>query len=109
MEGAARSQGKLTTTDGADCPAEQALRSISGKWKPRMLRLAEHAPLRFNSLLRELPGSNKQALATALRELEADGIVERIVVKLKPLHVEYSLTAQGRSIAALLRSMEPRA
>lgn len=106
MERATRSQRKLTTSETPGCPAEQALRSIGGKWKPRILRLALDAPVRFNALLRDLPESNKQAIATALRELENDGLMVRQVVRPKPLHVEYSLTDHGRSIVTALRSME---
>lgn len=107
MAGTTRSQAKLTTPDTADCPAEQALRSISGKWKPKLLRLAVEGPLRFNALLRELPESNKQSLTLALRELEADGILQRTVVKQKPLHVEYALTELGHSLVERLRALEP--
>lgn len=96
----------MTTPGSTDCPAEQALRSISGKWKPRILRSAVDGPLRFNALLRELPGSNRQALTNALRELASDGLLERTVVRLKPLHVEYLLTERGSAVVKLLQSME---
>lgn len=95
-----------TPTEGPDCPAEAALRSISGKWKPRVLRFAMDGPLRFNQLLRDLPGSSKQALTEALRELEADGLLRRDVVRLKPLHVEYHLTEQGRALLPILKGLE---
>lgn len=107
MANSTRSQAKLTTTVPADCPAEQALRSISGKWKPRILRAAAKAPVRFNQLLRDIPESNKQAITNALRELETDALLQRTVVQQKPLHVEYTLTDQGHTIVGLLRAMEP--
>lgn len=107
MSRAARSQSKLTTPATPACPAEQALRSITGKWKPRILRAAADAPVRFNQLLRDIPESNKQAITNALRELENDALVRRTVVQQKPLHVEYTLTDQGRTIIGLLRAMEP--
>lgn len=107
MAGPARSQPKLTTPEAADCPAAQALRRISGKWKPRILRAAAAAPVRFNQLLRDIPECNRQALANALRELENDALLHRTVVRHKPLHVEYELTDQGRMIAELLRALEP--
>lgn len=97
----------MTTPTTPECPAEQALRSISGKWKPRILRAAVEAPVRFNQLLRDIPESNKQALSNALRELENDALLDRTVVQRKPLHVEYTLTDQGRTIAGLLLAMEP--
>lgn len=88
------------------CPAEELLKSIAGKWKPQILRLAIDAPVRFNALLRQLEGSNKQAIATALKELEAEGILTKQTIQLKPLHIEYSLTEKGRKIVPLLQQLE---
>ncbi len=99
----------MTTPGVAECPAEQALRSIAGKWKPQILRLAAEGPLRFNALHRALPDSNRQALTNALRELEHDGLLQRAVLRLKPLHVEYALTTKGGETIALLRSLEGKA
>lgn len=91
----------------AECPAEQALRSITGKWKPRIMRAASHGAVRFNALLRDLPGSTRQSLANALRELEEGGVLTRHVVRLKPLHVEYTLTDLGHQLVPLLMALEP--
>ncbi|MBK9289842.1 MAG: helix-turn-helix transcriptional regulator [Flavobacteriales bacterium] len=100
-------QRKLTTVEAAsDCPAEALLRSVSGKWKPRIILLATQGPLRFSQLLRALEGSNKQSTTDALRELEGDGLLDRVVIRQKPLHVEYTLTARGMQVVPLLKSME---
>ncbi|MBL7955375.1 MAG: helix-turn-helix transcriptional regulator [Flavobacteriales bacterium] len=107
MGRATSSQTKLTPSDTPECPAERALRSISGKWKPQVLRAAAEAPVRFNQLLRTIRESNKQAITNALRDLERDQLLTRTVVQQKPLHVEYALTDQGRTIIGLLRAMEP--
>lgn len=97
----------MTTADPApDCPAEAVLRGVSGKWKPRILLLATQAPVRFSRLLRALPGSNKQSITDALRELEGDGLLHRTVVRPKPLHVEYTLTTLGLQVVPLLKGME---
>lgn len=71
-----------------------------------MFRLAMEGPLRFNSLLRQLPGSNKQSVSTALRELEEAGLLVRTVVKEKPLHVEYALSEKGYGMIAVYRQLE---
>ena len=71
------------------CPAEGLLKMLSGKWKPQIFRMAVDGPVRFNALLRQLEGSNKQSIAVALKELEENGLLEKTVVKLKPLHIEY--------------------
>ena len=68
-----------------ECPAEGLLKQLSGKWKPQIFRLALEGPVRFNGLIRQIEGSNKQSIATALRELEENGLLEKSVIKLKPL------------------------
>ena len=69
----------------SNCPAEGLLKMLSGKWKPQIFRLALNGALRFNTLLRQMEGSNKQSVATALRELEEQGILEKVVVKQKAI------------------------
>lgn len=88
------------------CPAEALLKQLSGKWKPRIFRVAVNEPVRFNALLRYLEGSNKQAVANALKEMEEQGLLDRKVVALKPLHVEYHLSDKGRSLVPIFRQLE---
>jgi DNA-binding HxlR family transcriptional regulator len=88
------------------CPAEILLKQLSGKWKPQLFRMAAEGPLRFNSLLRALPGSSKQSLYTALRELEETGLLTRTVVRPKPLHVEYTLSDKGRAMLGVFSQLE---
>lgn len=90
----------------AGCPAEMILKMLSGKWKPQIFRLALDAPVRFNSLLRQIEGSNKQSIAVALKELEEQGVLDRLVIREKPLHVEYNLSERGRSFVAIFRQLE---
>ena len=88
------------------CPAEGVLKMLSGKWKPQIFRLALNGPIRFSSLLRDIEGSNKQSIAVALKELEEQGLLEKIVVKLKPLHIEYNLSEKGKSLIPVFRQLE---
>ena len=100
----------MTTTNLIDdtetCPAQGLLKLLSGKWKPEIFRLAVEAPLRFNSLLRQIQGSNKQTLSLALKELEEVGLLEKIVIRQKPLHIEYNLTQRGKSLVPVLKQLE---
>lgn len=97
---------KKTTNDTETCLAQGLLKTLSGKWKPEIFRLAAEAPLRFSSLLRQIQGSNKQTLSVALRELEEAGLLEKVVIKQKPLHIEYNLTEKGKSLVPLLKQLE---
>jgi DNA-binding HxlR family transcriptional regulator len=102
-------QKKMTTKNmenNEDCPAEGLLKMLSGKWKPQIFRLALEGPIRFNSLLRQMEGSNKQSVAVALRELEEQGLLDKVVVKLKPLHIEYNLSEKGKLLILVFRQLE---
>ena len=88
------------------CPAQRLLKMLSGKWKAEIFRLATESPLRFNNLLRQIQGSNKQSLATALKELEEEGLLEKITIKLKPLHIEYNLTEKGKALIPVFQQLE---
>ncbi len=94
------------TCTHAPCPAESLLKSLSGKWKPQVFRLAVEGPLRFNSLLRQLEGASKQSLSVALKELEEQDILQRTVVQEKPLHVEYHLTEKGQALIPVFKQLE---
>lgn len=88
------------------CPAEELLKLISGKWKPQIFRLALDGPLRFNTLLRQVEGANKQSLATGLKELVEEGYLEKIVIKTKPLHIEYTLSEKGKTLIPVFKQLE---
>lgn len=89
-----------------ECPAQALLKLLSGKWKPEIFLLAVEGPLRFNTLLRDLKGSNKQSIAVALRELEDFELLDKKVIKLKPLHIEYMLSEKGKSLIPVFKQLE---
>lgn len=88
------------------CPASALLKSLSGKWKPEIFRLALKSSLRFSLLIKELPNSNKQSITTALRDLVNDGLLERFIIKEKPINIEYRLTDKGKSLVAVFEQLE---
>ena len=88
------------------CPAEGLLKLLSGTWKPQIFKLALDGSVRFSSLLRDIEGSNKQSIAVALKELEEQGLLEKITIQLKPLHIEYNLSEKGKSLIPVFRQLE---
>ncbi len=97
---------EFKTANIEGCPAEQLLKTLSGKWKPQIFRIAQEGPIRFNLLLRQIEGSNKQSIAVALRELEEQELLEKIIIKEKPLHIEYHLSERGKSLIPIFRQLE---
>ncbi|AJW61698.1 helix-turn-helix domain-containing protein [Elizabethkingia sp. HX WHF] len=96
----------ISNKNNESCPAEELLKLLSGKWKPQIFRLATESPLRFSSLLRQIEGSNKQSIATALKELEAEGLLVKNIIKLKPLHIEYTLSERGKLMLPVFQQLE---
>ena len=88
-----------------DCPAERAIYFLGGKWKIRILfSLLNNKKVRFGELKKSLKTITQQMLSKQLKELEADGIVNRKVIQIMPPKVEYSLTEFGLSVMPILRS-----
>lgn len=87
------------------CPVEVTLSAIGGKWKALILYHIAAGPRRFNELRRLMPSVTQRMLTQHLRELEADGILNRDVRAQVPPHVEYSFTAVGRSLVPILNAM----
>lgn len=89
-----------------NCPSEYLLKQLAGKWKACIFRYASYGPIRFSQLLKLLPGSSKQSITAALRELEEAGILERVIIKQKPLHVEYRLSETGTTFIPVFKMLE---
>src|ERR1700722_9375103 len=81
---------------------EAALLVMGGKWKPLILFHLGHGTRRFGELRWLVTGVSEKMLIQQLRELQGDGIVERVDFKEIPPKVEYSLTPLGRSLTEAL-------
>jgi len=68
------------------------------KWTTVVLcALKQHGGMcRTGELARSLPGCSKKMLTQTLREMEADGLLDRKVYPVVPPMVEYSLTTLGK-------------
>ena len=92
----------MSTDEQTQCPTEEVLRLIGGKWKVVILFHLSDGTKRFNEIRRMLPVITQRMLTRQLRELEADGLVSRKVYAQVPPKVEYSLTALGCSLQPVL-------
>lgn len=72
------------------CPINIAIATLGGKWKLQIIcALYNDGATRFNALKRKLLGISNAALTNALKELESDGLINRIQFNEIPPHVEY--------------------
>ena len=53
---------------------------------------------RFSDIAGAVPGLSDRLLSERLKELEAEGVVERCVYPETPVRIEYRLTEKGRSL-----------
>lgn len=88
-----------------NCPVELTLDMIGGKWKVLILWNLKENTRRFSELKRLIPGITKKMLIQQLKELEANGIINRKVYPQVPPKVEYSLTQYGESLDSILNMM----
>lgn len=78
---------------------EQVMDQISGKWKMRILfMVGAHGTLRYGELRRLLEGVTHKMLSAQLKELTADGLIERQDYGEVPPRVEYRLSARGEAL-----------
>lgn len=97
---------KIGSETVAECPCEYALRYIGGAWKVLIVaRLVRGKTRRHAELKRLLRGITAKILTQQLRELERDGLIERIVYAEVPPKVEYRLTPLGETLLPVLEAM----
>lgn len=103
---------KLTSTNAENeanlnrsCGMEYTLSIIGGRWKPAILFGLFKGKMRYNVLLKSIPGISERMLVAQLRELEQHGLLKRIVYPEVPPRVEYELTSMGLSTKTFIQGM----
>ena len=87
------------------CPLKGIIDVISKKWALLIINaLGNCGKLRFNKLMETLKGISPKTLSDALKELRAEGLINREPFAEIPPRVEYSLTKDG---AELRKSIIP--
>jgi DNA-binding HxlR family transcriptional regulator len=84
------------------CGLDAALFVLGGKWKPLILFHLAHGTRRYGELRRAVGSVSDKVLIQQLKELQADGIIDRVDFGEIPPKVEYSLTAFGRTLGKAL-------
>ncbi|RLS55337.1 MAG: transcriptional regulator [Planctomycetota bacterium] len=87
------------------CSVETTLQAIGGRWKVLIIHHLLERTCRFGELTVLLKGVSARTLTRQLRELEASGIINRVVYPQIPPKVEYSLTKLGLKLNPILQAM----
>ena len=88
------------------CPRyEHAIQLLGKRWTGLILDSLLDGSRRFCELTATVEGLSDRVLSDRLRELEAEGIVERIVYPQIPVRVEYRLTEKGLDLKPVVQSI----
>ncbi len=89
------------------CSARDALALISGKWVMLILPALAQRPMRNGELLRRIDGISQKVLTQTLRQLERNGLLERLdLSERNQAHVEYRLSAVACSLVETLTALD---
>lgn len=97
----------MKTDDTPICSIDYSLKKIGGKYKARVLWHihTEQNVLRYGELKRLVQNITSKRLTQTLRELEADGLIDRKVYREVPPKVEYSLTKTGKELIPFIQNL----
>jgi DNA-binding HxlR family transcriptional regulator len=91
----------------AYCPIFQTtLELIGRRWSGAIVRALLAGSIRFGDILARVPGLSDRLLSERLRELEATGIVSRVVFPDVPVRIEYRLTEKGHELEKIVSDID---
>lgn len=96
---------KRKYVDASLCPVRDVLDQLADKWSVLILTTLAERPYRFGELRREIGDISQRMLTQTLRDLQADGLIDREVFPTTPPSVEYRLTEMGQSFLKPLGAM----
>ena len=85
------------------CPVyHRAIEIIGRRWTGVIVRALLSGATRFGEIRAIVPGLSDRLLSERLKELEAEGIVDRLVLAETPVRIEYHLTPKGEALASVV-------
>ena len=90
---------------GLHCPVEAAMEMIGGKYKALVIFELMSGTRRYSELQRAIPQATPRMLSKQLKELEEDGLIQRVLYPVVPPKTEYSLTELGITLAPIMDSL----
>jgi DNA-binding HxlR family transcriptional regulator len=87
----------------AFCPIfHRSVELIDKRWTGAILRAMRSGRVRFSDISDAIPGLHDRLLSERLKELEQEGVVERVVIPETPVRIEYHLTTKGRDLDSIM-------
>jgi len=88
------------------CPFTRAIGTIGNKWKPIIINVIGTRTIRFGQLDSIIPLISRKVLTEQLKELEEDGLLERLAYKEIPPRVDYKLSEKGLAFLPILENIK---
>ena len=79
-----------------------AVELIGRRWTGVIIQSLLSGVTRFGDLRASVPDLSDRMLSERLKELESEGIVQRIVIPEMPVRIEYRLTQKGRDLVPVV-------
>lgn len=83
-------------------PVAEVFEVLGRRWMLALVAVLEEGPARFSELAVTVPGLSRRMMTERLRELESEGLVERIVDAGPPITSTYRLTPEGEQLGGAL-------
>ena len=106
MYGMASPQATIVRRDTCCSSYHRAVELIGRRWTGAILFVLLDGPTRFSEFKQLVPDLSDRLLSERMKELEAEGIVERRVYAEMPVRVEYALTAKGEALEPAVRALK---
>jgi DNA-binding HxlR family transcriptional regulator len=88
------------------CPKMESAFTLLGKrWIGIIIHVLLDGPKRFKDLTEIIPSISQKMLSERLKELENEGLLERIVIDDTPVKVIYQLTDKGKSLERVMKEV----
>ncbi|WP_340613868.1 winged helix-turn-helix transcriptional regulator [Xenorhabdus thailandensis] len=89
------------------CPVEAAISLLGGKWRGVIIyHIAKSDGAGFSELINKYNKLSRRTLSLQLHFLERKGIINKIIIKEKPLRIKYTLSKYGEELIPIFISME---
>lgn len=85
-----------------NCGLDLVAEVLYGKWKIRLLWFIREGFQRPSELQRKIPEASRRVLHLQLNELEAHGLISKVIYPEVPPRVEYSLTEFGLTLIPVI-------
>ena len=80
------------------CPVDVTLNLINKKWSIQIIRDMFFGKKHFKEFKEDKPKLSNKVLSNCLKELEENGLIEKVVLNTTPVTTEHYLTEYGKSM-----------